>query len=144
MARGLTRLTLISRAYYVRRLKGSHDAHSLELDLPHTCFCGKPDIDIDISDALTAENPPQLCQASDNMDTDVRSVREIEMEARLRLVQTGTLEAVQQNGELLQVLAHSSLKRPLTSAETRRIERGVERQRFNGIRLGDRSRTSQK
>jgi hypothetical protein len=78
------------------------------------------------------------------MDTDVRSVREIEMEARLRLVHTGTLEAVQQNGELLQVLAHSSLKRPLTSAETRRIERGVERQRFNCIRLGDRSRTSQK
>jgi hypothetical protein len=45
------------------------------------------------------------------MDSDVQSVREIEMEVRLRRIQTGTLETVQQNGELLEVLAHSSSKR---------------------------------
>jgi len=45
------------------------------------------------------------------MDSEVQSVREMEMEARLRRVQTGTLETVQQNGELLQVLPHSSSKR---------------------------------
>lgn len=44
------------------------------------------------------------------MESEVPSVREIELEARFRRVQTGTLEAVQQNGELLQVLAQFSLK----------------------------------
>jgi hypothetical protein len=37
------------------------------------------------------------------MDVDVRTSREIEMEARFRRVQSGALETVQINGELLQV-----------------------------------------
>jgi hypothetical protein len=38
------------------------------------------------------------------MDVDVLTSREIEIEVRFRRVQTGALEAVQANGELLQVL----------------------------------------
>jgi hypothetical protein len=38
------------------------------------------------------------------MDADVRNPREVELDVRLRQIHTGALEAVQRNGELLQVL----------------------------------------
>jgi hypothetical protein len=43
----------------------------------------------------------------DDVDVDVLSAREIEIEVRLRRVQNGTLETLQKNRELLQV-THSS------------------------------------
>lgn len=40
------------------------------------------------------------------MDGEVQTSREIELEVRLQRIQTGALEVVQTNGELLQVLLH--------------------------------------
>lgn len=41
------------------------------------------------------------------MDVDVLTQREIEIELQFQRVQTGTLEAIHKNGELLQVLRHT-------------------------------------
>jgi hypothetical protein len=63
------------------------------------------------------------------MDVDVRTSREIEMEIRFRRVQSGALETVQSNGELLKVSAtRIPQKRLLTDdlIEISRFERRVE------------------
>jgi hypothetical protein len=78
------------------------------------------------------------------MDVEVLSSREIEIEVRLRRAQTGTLETVQKNRELLDVRPNiPQRKNLLTIVETSRPERSVDDKRFNNVGTREKSCTSE-
>jgi hypothetical protein len=79
------------------------------------------------------------------MDVEVLSSREIEIEVRFRRVQTGTLETVQKNRQLLEARPNiPQRKNLLTIVETSCSERSVDDKRFNNDGAREKSCTSEK